>query len=251
MSPLNTLIKEDSLCVISDIHLGNPSFIQSKGFVSFLEHLSEQKTTLCINGDGFDLLQISFPKLMLDLPSVLKNISDFISVSGNKVYYIIGNHDINLENFLEDANILNVVPFLDVVSGGRRIRIEHGHLYDRFFINHPVLYTEMTKFAGMLLKLTPRIFHLYDKSTHYMASLMKNKKNQPGDAPVDKRYYLDAVNGLFERGFDAVIFGHTHRPGLYKMDGDKRYANTGSWIGTKGYYIKIENGDISLLQWKN
>lgn len=133
MSRFNTLLREDHLYIISDLHLGNPSFIQGKGFISFLRHLSEQNIALCINGDGLDLLQMSFAKLMLDFPMILKNIQNFMANGKNKIYYVVGNHDIYLEAFLEDSGFFNVVPFLDVVSGNKRIHIEHGHLYDRFF----------------------------------------------------------------------------------------------------------------------
>lgn len=250
MSRFNTLAKEDHLYVISDLHLGNPSFVQGKSFNSFLSHLSKENITLCINGDGLDLLQLSFPRLMLDFPSTLKHIQDFVGVGGtNKIYYIVGNHDIYLEAFLEDSRIFNVVPFLDVISGGKRIHIEHGHLYDRLFLYHPNLYTQLTKLAGMGLKLAPWFFHLWDKTNRYLASI-KNKR-QAGGTPIsfDRPNFMAAAKELLERGFDTVIFGHTHRPGMHIMGDGKIYINTGSWIGHSGYYIEINKGEITLKEW--
>jgi UDP-2,3-diacylglucosamine pyrophosphatase LpxH len=247
MSRFNTLLREDHLYIISDLHLGNPSFVQGKGFISFLRHLSEQNIALCINGDGLDLLQMSFAKLMLDFPMILKNIQNFMANGKNKIYYVVGNHDIYLEAFLEDSGFFNVVPFLDVVSGNKRIHIEHGHLYDRFFLYHPGLYTQLTKFAGMWLKLAPGFFHFWDKITQHLASIKKGNTNA---FPVERAGIVSAAAEIMERGFDTVIFGHTHRPCIYNLKGDRKYANTGSWIGATGYYIEIKMGEVSLKEWK-
>ena len=42
MSRINTLVREEHLCIISDLHLGNPSFVQGKNLDSFLKYLSEK-----------------------------------------------------------------------------------------------------------------------------------------------------------------------------------------------------------------
>jgi len=188
---------------------------------------------------------------MLDFPSIISSVTNYLSAGKNKVYYVVGNHDIYMETFLESAGVFNVVPFLDVVSGNQRIHIEHGHLYDRFFLYYPNLYTQLTKFAGLWLRLAPGFFHLWDKSTHYLASLANRRKHNLRAFSVAEHEYTKAARGLFDRGFDTVIFGHTHNPGIYKLDGSKRYANAGSWIGTSGYYIEIDRGEISLREWKN
>lgn len=45
---------------------------------------------------------------------------------------------------------------------------------------------------------------------------------------------------------DRLVFGHTHRPFV-----DGSVANTGSWVSNaqvRNTYLKIENGEMSLLQ---
>lgn len=249
MGRFNTSLEEDHLCIISDLHLGNPSFILGKNFNLFLRHLSEEDISLCINGDGLDLLQISFPRLMLDFPSVIKNIQDFLNSGNKRIYYIVGNHDIYLEAFLEDSGIFNVVPFLDLTSGGKRIHIEHGHLYDNLFLHHPNFYTQLTKFMGLCLKIAPGLFRVWDKAFRFITSL-RHKKTLADvtSIPFDRPNLIAAAEELLERGFDVVIFGHTHHFGIYEK-GAKKYANTGSWIGKAGHYIEIEKGEISLKEW--
>jgi len=124
--------KEDHLCVISDLHLGHTSFIQSDKLNSFIEYLSGRDTSLCINGDGIDLLQVSIPKLLDNILSTVNSLHRFSGYGNHRIYYVVGNHDIYMESYLERSGILNVVPFLDVISGEQRIHIEHGYLYDLF-----------------------------------------------------------------------------------------------------------------------
>lgn len=247
MGRFNTLVEEEHLYIISDLHLGNPSFIQGGGFSSFLKHISGKDVNLCINGDGLDLLQISFPKLMLVFPDVLEALRGFLNSGSNKIYYIVGNHDIYLEGFLEDSGIFNVVPFLDVVSGKRRIHIEHGHLYDRFFLYHPEIYIQLTKFFGLLLRAAPGLFRVWDKALLAFSSILAKKQDV---GLFDRRSSIEAAEDILKRGFDVVVFGHTHRFGIYDSGQNRKYFNTGSWIGKIGHYVEIDKGEVSLKEWE-
>ena len=67
--------------------------------------------------------------------------------------------------------------------------------------------------------------------------------------PVERAGIISAAAEIMERGVDTVIFGHTHRPGIYDLKENRKYANTGSWIGATGYYIEIKMGEVSLKEW--
>jgi UDP-2,3-diacylglucosamine pyrophosphatase LpxH len=253
MSRFNTLVEKENLYVVSDLHLGNPSFMMGGRFRSFLRSLAGDKVSLCINGDGLDLLQISLPRLMMDFPAILRSVTEFLDGGRNEIFYVIGNHDIYMSAFLEETGIFNVVPFLDLVSGDKRIHIEHGHLYDRFFLYYPSLYIQLTRFLGLWLKLLPTLFYLYQQTTQRLSSLFNYIVRRGRlEERVDRPNFMTAAHEILERGFDAVIFGHTHLVAFYEMD-DKQYANPGSWIGSipehSGHYIEIRKGDIRLKQW--
>src|SRR5690606_22534129 len=111
---------------------------------------------ICINGDGLEIAQASFSKIAFDVPELFRALSD-IRKQGREIYYVTGNHDIALEHFLEDWGMMKVSPFLNVDSNGTRIRIEHGHIYDPFFVKHPILYEVGTRFAGLFLKIHPQL----------------------------------------------------------------------------------------------
>ncbi len=131
--------EEDRLFVISDLHLGNPSSTARTRLVEFLDYARITGTSVCINGDGFEMLQTSFSRLASDAVPVLNALRRLMR-EGNRVYYLVGNHDISLEHFLEDWLFTQIAPFLNLRSGDSRIRIEHGHLYDPWFVRYPKSY---------------------------------------------------------------------------------------------------------------
>lgn len=242
-------IREDHLCVISDLHLGNPAFLKTDYLKSFLRFLSKNGTNLCINGDFVDLLQSSRPKLRNDLRSAIKSLKEFLYQSGKKVYYVLGNHDIHFETSLKKLGLFSVTPFLEVVSGNQRIHIEHGHTYDQRFRYFPRLYLHAASVLGKLLQVSPRFFHLYFKIEWLLFELINKRLNGNKAALVDAPSNLAAALKLFGRGFDIVILGHTHRHGLHPMAGGKIFANAGAWTSDKIHYLEIQKGEISLKEW--
>ncbi len=123
-----TYVREDHLCVISDLHLGNPAFLKRDYLSSFINYLAKNGISLCINGDGVDLLQYSKQKLLIDFQTVINSLKDYVYRGGKKTYYVVGNHDYSFEAYLAEPGLFSISPSLRVVSGNRRIHIEHGHI---------------------------------------------------------------------------------------------------------------------------
>ncbi|NDF15610.1 UDP-2,3-diacylglucosamine diphosphatase, partial [bacterium] len=134
-----TSIQSERLVVISDLHLGNPFSHAKRKVLPFLKWAAQERFDVCINGDGLEIAQASFRKIAFDVPEFFRLLGEF-KRAGREVYYVTGNHDIALEHFLEDWGMMKVSPFLNVHSSGKRIRIEHGHIYDPFFVRYPALY---------------------------------------------------------------------------------------------------------------
>ena len=57
-------VHEDRLLIVSDLHLGNPASTATTRLVGFLDHAAAIGASVCIDGDGFDMLQTSFPRLV-------------------------------------------------------------------------------------------------------------------------------------------------------------------------------------------
>ncbi|MGE0634200.1 MAG: UDP-2,3-diacylglucosamine diphosphatase, partial [Pseudobdellovibrionaceae bacterium] len=194
-------------------------------------------------GVGLEIAQSSFTKIAFEVPEVFRTLGD-IRRKGGQVYYITGNHDIALEHFLEDWGMMTVSPFLNVDSGQTRIRIEHGHIYDSFFVKNPVLYERLTHFAGYLLQLQPRIYKLWISFERWKSRMRAKKTGIVGEHPS----FAEAATELNRRGFDAIVFGHTHHAGVTQLETGGLYLNPGSWM-ISTHYVAIENGRVSLQEW--
>lgn len=240
-----TEIHDRNFVVISDLHLGNPFSKAKNPTVEFLHWAEKNEYDVIINGDGFEIAQVSFSKIARDVPEVFHALKRFTS-HGRSIYYVIGNHDIVLENFLNDWGGFKMAPFLNVWSGEKRIRIEHGHLYDPFFVKNPELYEFLTWFAGLALKLHPSLYKgwiAFEK----MKSKLFWERSRSGIAGEHKAFYEAAIE-LSERGFDAVVFGHTHHAGQSLLPNGAEYYNTGSWLmGTP--FLEINGGQLVLRRW--
>lgn len=239
------------MVIISDLHIGNPFSEATKQVIPFIKWAVENNYSVCINGDGLEIAQASFSKLVRDLPDFFKTLAE-IRRKGKEIYYVTGNHDIALEHFLEDWGVMKVTPFLNVHSLNTRIRIEHGHIYDPFFVKHPELYEFLTHFAGFLLKIHPSIYKYwikFEKIKSWMRSRSKvrvNDKQILGEHP----HFFEAAYELSRRGFDYVVFGHTHHAGEVILHEQSKYLNPGSWMLSR-HFVAIENGKVELKEWNH
>ncbi len=244
-----TDIRADKLLIISDLHLGNPFSQAKRPTVDFLRWSAKNGYDIVINGDGFEIAQVSFTRIARDVPEVFHALKSF-TAQGRNIYYVIGNHDIALENFLNDWGGFKMAPFLNVTSGTSRIRIEHGHLYDPSFINHPELYEFLTWAAGLLLQLNPGLYKGWIAFEKLKSRLFWKKTNDGSQRGIRGEHpaFFEAAMELTSRGFDSVVFGHTHHAGEVLLPNGASYFNSGSWLmGTP--MVSIENGTLRLENW--
>jgi UDP-2,3-diacylglucosamine hydrolase len=242
-------VREEHLLVISDIHLGNPFFSNKHHIVDFLDYAYRAGASLCINGDGLDIMQTSFTRLARDVPEVFNGFKRIVG-SGGSVYYTIGNHDIVLEHFFEDWGLFHLVPFLNVRSGSKRIRIEHGHLYDPFFVRWPNLYAFLTMAAGLMLDVAPSLYRAWIAWENIYYGRVNPHRGDKSIVEGESEAFLQAVIELHSRAFDVVVFGHTHHPGYVDLGNQRYYVNTGSWL-TAPIFAEIRGGEVTLRQWPN
>lgn len=239
-----TTIKTQKMVVISDLHLGNPFSNIRKSVTHFVRWAVREGFDVCINGDGLEIAQSSFDRMTFDVPEFFRAISE-LRRKGREVYYVIGNHDIALEHFLEDWGVMKVSPFLNVDSGDKRIRIEHGHIYDPFFVKYPKTYETLTHVAGWFLKISPRLYRAWIQFEKWKSRIRARRTGIVGEHPS----FRWSANELSKRGFDAIIFGHTHHPGHVRFDDGAEYFNSGSWM-LSTHYIEINEGKVSLKIFK-
>ena len=167
-----------------------------------------------------------------------------ITQVGGRVHYVVGNHDIVLEHFLDNVLTLEISPFLNLRSGEMTIRIEHGHIYDPFFARYPHAYDRLTKLAGVALLLDADVYRAW---TWLTIRADQRRRRRAGDDVVGHSYCHAAAEQLLARGFDAVVFGHTHQPELTQLPSGT-YANAGNWL-RGSTFIDIDHGKVTLQRW--
>lgn len=241
---------QQRLLIISDLHVGNPFSKAADTLLGFLDYARAERFDLCINGDGFEILQASFASLAYDSIEVMKRLRAHLD-AGLRVFYIVGNHDIILEKFISTFTgqgtahaQIEITPFLNVTTGNLRVRIEHGHLYDPSFVKHPVLYESLTRLVGPLLHLYPDVYRVWS----WYEDLKQRIRSGLSADRVEQSVYYEAADMLLQRGFDVVVFGHTHKPEDVVLSPGRRYINAGNWV-RGGSYVKLDNGQVELLTW--
>lgn len=237
-----TNLKSENLVILSDLHIGNPYSHTRRKTIEFIEWASRKNLDICINGDGFEMAQVSKDKIATDVPDILLALKQAIN-RGTRIYYVVGNHDIFFEHFLHDWGGVQMVPFLNLKSGKKRIRVEHGHLYDPFFVKWPRAYEFSTWLGGLFLHLSPAFYRAWIGFEKIRYSL--GRKHIRGE----NSSFRAAAEALEARGFDGVIFGHTHHAGKVNLRLGGEYLNPGSWM-LEPNYIQISEGHMELKRFE-
>lgn len=162
---------------------------------------------------------------------LLSSLSSLIKY-GVKVYYLQGNHDFSRDNFLKGMGINVLKSPTTLYIDKKKTLLAHGDEFSpnplnsliRRALHHPYsinLYSLIHPDIGV-----PFAFKL--------AELSRKREKSKGDwlEPMAKR--------LIGKGYEIVIFGHTHRPVLKRFS-KGWYLNLGDWINHFTYGL-IEKG---------
>jgi UDP-2,3-diacylglucosamine pyrophosphatase LpxH len=231
-------IDVDHLVVVSDLHLGNPFSSAPSRIVEFLDHLESEGIDLCINGDGLDIAQATTQSLADHTTRVVARIERF-RAAGRRVYYVAGNHDEAMLHFIGDWIVDAVAPFLNLTNSRRRIRIEHGHVYDPLYTKSPALYNGLCRAGRPLARLLPDVYSFISS----VEGRLSGGHTDGADSPC-----ATGAAMLLARGFDAVVMGHTHHAMLLEL-GDGVYVNSGNWMNDTTY-VEILPNEIRLQRWE-
>jgi UDP-2,3-diacylglucosamine pyrophosphatase LpxH len=248
-----TTISERRLLVTSDPHVGNLFVNARANLVRLLDYASREGYAICINGDGIDVLHTSLNRITTEGAALLRELRRISEKT--TIYYTVGNHDLILEHYLGDWGGIRLVPFLNLHSGDKRIRIEHGHLYDHFMMNHPDLQPALTRFLGWVCRCYPPWYTWEEKIKVWryrrLPKLLGRSAPERAAGLRDDECpaFFEAAEEIAQRGFDAVVFGHTHHVDDLPLNEERaRYYNTGCWARNP-HYLTIDDGRIELKPW--
>jgi UDP-2,3-diacylglucosamine pyrophosphatase LpxH len=217
--------------ILSDLHLGSDN-CQARRVVQLLERIAEgglETARLILNGDVFDSIDFRrLNKAHWKVLSLVRKLSDRI-----EIIWLCGNHDGSAEII---SHLLGVKVMDDCVleSGGRRILVLHGHVFDEFLDSHPIL-TWLGDCIYAFLQWLDRTHTLAKGAKHGSKTFLRCALQ------IEER----SVEAARRRDCSAVCCGHTHHP-VARTEGPVAYYNSGCWTELPGTYLTVAKGVIQL-----
>jgi UDP-2,3-diacylglucosamine pyrophosphatase LpxH len=230
---------------ISDIHLGTRG-AKAAALLEFLR--THEFETLYIVGDLIDVWSL---KRLRYWPQTHNDVIQKLLRAGRKgtrIFYIPGNHDEFVGNFLGVFGAITVVPrVIHTTADGRKLLVIHGHELDTVVQN--IRWLALIGDVGYqcLLALNHplnwlrRLFgYGYWSLSAYAKRKVKNAVNFIG------KFEETIVRYACDSNVHGVVCGHVHSPTIREIDG-MTYYNCGDWVESHSALIEDFDGSIELV----
>ena len=239
------------LFFISDVHLrltdSEEERAKRKTLIQFIEHVASNQGTLFIVGDFFDFwfeYKYVIPKAYFDIISALHHVKS----NGAEIYFIKGNHDYWVKDFIHDTLFTRVCPdSLTLESNGKTFFITHGDGLLSWDKGYRLLRKIIRNPFIML------IFRWIHPDLGYTFARWISKHSRH---PIHTDEYNESVlaelktfaEKKWEQGIDYVISGHYHQAKSIKKE-DNTLIILGDWVTHRsfGYY---DGEEFSLNYWR-
>jgi UDP-2,3-diacylglucosamine pyrophosphatase LpxH len=211
--------------VLSDLHLGATSS-QVRSIQDFLEHLPQTRR-LVLNGDVLQGTEQRLTKRHWKVLSLLRRLSDQL-----ELVWVMGNHDCDADAI---AHLIGAtfVPRYEFCSGGKRVLCVHGHAWDNFLTDHPLITHVGDMIYGGIQKMSRRLAVTAKRSSKTFLRCVGKVRSR-------------ALEYGRQHHVDVVVCGHTHQAEIADLGGDNPpgplYFNTGCWTDHICHYWTIQDG---------
>ncbi len=238
---------------ISDVHLGT-SGCKAELLHSFLKaHPSEY---LYMVGDIIDGWRLATNKWYWpDTHNrVVREVLRKSGKDGTKVYYVTGNHDEFLRDYIADhpfvmGNISIVDEVFHTTSNGELLWIVHGDAYDGVTRHHRLVTLLGDMGYDFLLWSNSWFIHLRRLLGLPYWSLSKAiKKKVQGAVSFIYDFEHTIVREALQRGVKGVVCGHIHHAEKKRID-TINYYNCGDWVESCTALVEDENGELQIIHW--
>lgn len=230
MFQANRKIKVDTI-IISDIHLG---FKYSR-VTKLVETLKAYRfNRLILNGDIFNDLNLTrLDSEHWEVLSLFRHLSKFV-----EVVWIIGNHDGRPE-LLSRLLGVEVRDEYRWRAGRKKCLAIHGHQFDRFMSNNPVI----SHVVGGLFYFLKR----FEGRSEWISKLIKKHSHNWLRLSDDVAFRALRYGKL--KNVDYVFCGHTHLTRTLDLYGLK-YWNSGCWVERPSYLITLKGSKVEVREIK-
>lgn len=243
-------VKHFKSVFISDIHLGSTG-AQADSVNSFLKSLSCDN--LFLVGDIIDGWKLRKKIYWPHSHSLVVRQIINKQKHGSKVYYLTGNHDEFLREWLDiaiDIESITVTNSHDYYAiNGKKYLVIHGDLFDGV---HKVAkwLSYLGDSAYSILLFLNKYFNKirqyfgigYWSLSAYLKANVKGAVNFIFDFEKTLSDYCNA------KGYDGVICGHIHTAAIKKID-NIEYMNSGDWVESCTALVENEDGSWEIIQW--
>jgi UDP-2,3-diacylglucosamine hydrolase len=231
---------------LSDVHLRDGGSVKSKLVIRFLQEVASRFENIYILGDLFDVWPGTSAYLVRTYRPVIQTLKHLVD-DGHAVHYVEGNHDFKLGEFFSESLGIRVhTDHLVETWNDKRVYMAHGDLGNPREVGYRVLrYLLRRQTLHTALRALPEDW-VYKMGMRSSQASRTYQKKLPPDENAIRSIYRQSANGLFQRGYDVVIMGHTHLPDDYVVDvGGRtcRYLNTGDWV-RHFTYLEFDGSDF-------
>lgn len=261
----------DAVFVLSDLHFNAIPLERQRGIARFLlDVVRRRAASVYLNGDILDYVRGDRPPAEGSF-RLLQDAVDRLLAEGIPVTYVVGNHDLPLITLLrpqapgESRDVyatrepIQLAPGLTLCyrsatteHAGRRVHIEHGHVYDPGWQMTPE--QEQSLYALRAPHVVgndwmARLLRLYEEMGAFGEDYHGRRARTDSDIPpVEMARY--AVRALQRRQVaDWYILGHFHAPALESLEGERKYLNTGDSVANGSYGV-LTDGQLRLGDWR-
>lgn len=236
---------------ISDIHLGT-KYAKGDELLEFFRYTTSQN--LYLVGDIIDgwaiRRKVSWAQNQSDvIQKILRK-----ARKGTNVYYLVGNHDEFLRDFLPLSlgHSMQVVDELEYISlKGDRYLVIHGDFFDDITVNKKWLALLSDRVYSWLLGMSEAFTkirrYLGIRSTWSLSQAIEDNVKKSIKYIENFEIVLSAHAKRYE--YYGVICGHIHRPAIREIDGIK-YLNTGDWVENCTAIVENMEGEFRLVKWE-
>jgi len=233
--------------VLSDIHLGT-SGSKALEVTNFIRENKCER--LILNGDIIDGWQLKkYGTWKKKHTAFLRAILRVIEKNDTKVFYIRGNHDDFLDQFLhfEVGPNFKIIREMVVHSGVNKFYVTHGDVFD--LVTNKAKWLAHIGDAGytFLLWLNKQYNKYRTSQGKPYYTLSQKVKNS---IKMAVNYVSDFEEQLSEmaksKNCNGIICGHIHHPVIKVID-EIIYMNSGDWVENKTALVEDFNGKWEII----
>lgn len=234
---------------ISDAHFGIKLSEDEQRESLFFEFIKTipSSATLFIVGDLFDFWIEYKWAIRPDYFLVLHKLME-LKERGVEIHYLAGNHDFALGKFLSDNLGITIHSnFFEGIIQDKKIYIYHGDGLIKKDVGYRILKKVLRN------PLNQRLYKLLHPNIGVPLGVFFSGSSRKYLRKVISEERLSAYHScarkVIDKGYDIVIFGHTHHAELL-TNGTTAYCNTGSWLINYNY-ATLQDGSLRLWRYHN